>query len=242
LARPGDLLGSAPSGPGPRWWGKAIGATAATLTPVACAWAVLMIYLAIVRGAGVIPLGIASFAAVILPGMLFVAAIACLDVTRARMAVMVVVAPLKPEDRPAWEELSRGYKAFYRTPTTDEQYEAAWRQLRDEGSGFCGLGAYLDDARGGESAGVLVGIAHYLFHPAMWYGDVCYLQDLFVAEAARGRGAARALIERVAEIASSRGADRLYWTTQEDNARARLLYDKVARFNGFIRYDYPLGR
>jgi len=29
-------------------------------------------------------------------------------------------------------------------------------------------------------------------------------------------------------------------TTQEDNARARLLYDKVARFNGFIRYDYPL--
>jgi hypothetical protein len=37
-----------------------------------------------------------------------------------------------------------------------------------------------------------------------------------------------------------RGATRLYWNTQEDNARARLLYDKVARFNGFIRYDYPL--
>jgi hypothetical protein len=70
----GDLLGSAPTGPGPRWWGKAIGATAATLTPVACAWAVLLVYLATVRGAGVIPLGIASFAAVILPGMLFVAA------------------------------------------------------------------------------------------------------------------------------------------------------------------------
>jgi GNAT superfamily N-acetyltransferase len=156
------------------------------------------------------------------------------------MAVMVVVALLQPEDRPAWEDLARGYKAFYRTPTTDEQCTAAWRQLQDEGSGFCGLGAYLDDAPDGEPAGTLVGIAHYLFHPLMWYGDACYLQDLFVAEAARGKGAARALIERVAEMARSRGATRLYWTTQEDNARARLLYDKVARFNGFIRYDYQL--
>jgi GNAT superfamily N-acetyltransferase len=156
------------------------------------------------------------------------------------MAIMVIVAPLKSEDRPAWEVLARGYKAFYRTPTTDAHYEAAWRQLQDEGSGLCGLGAYLGDTAGGESAGALVGITHYLFHPMMWNGDACYLQDLFVAEAARGRGAARALIERVAEMASSRGAARLYWHTQEDNARARLLYDKVARFNGFIRYDYPL--
>lgn len=152
---------------------------------------------------------------------------------------MVVVTLLKSGDRTAWEELARGYKAFYRTPTTDEQYAAAWRDLQDEGSGFCGLGAYLGDAPGGEP-GALVGIAHYLFHPLMWYGDACFLQDLFVAEAARGQGAARALIERVAEMARVRGATRLYWTAQEDNARARLLYDKVARFNGFIRYDYPL--
>ena len=40
---------------------------------------------------------------------------------------MVVVALLKSEDRPAWEELASGYKAFYRMPTTDEQYEVAWR-------------------------------------------------------------------------------------------------------------------
>jgi GNAT superfamily N-acetyltransferase len=160
--------------------------------------------------------------------------------SHARMALMVVVAALSPGDRPAWEELARGYKAFYRTPTTEEQYEAAWRQLQDGGSRFCGLGAYLNDAPDGEPASALVGIVHYLFHPLMWYGDACYLQDLFVAEAARGQGAARALIERVAEIARNRGATRLYWTTQEGNARARLLYDKIARFNGFIRYDYSL--
>jgi hypothetical protein len=41
-------------------------------------------------------------------------------------------------------------------------------------------------------------------------------------------------------MARQRGASRLYWLTREDNARARLLYDKVARFNGFIRYEFPL--
>lgn len=152
------------------------------------------------------------------------------------MTVVITVAPLQASDRPAWEELARGYKAFYRTPTSGEQYEAAWQQLQDPGSGFCGLGACLDPA----PAGALAGIAHYLFQPVMWYGSACYLQDLFVAETARGQGAARALIERVAEVARIRGATRLYWHTQEDNARARLLYDKVARFNGFIRYEYPL--
>ncbi|HEX6527503.1 MAG TPA: GNAT family N-acetyltransferase [Streptosporangiaceae bacterium] len=156
------------------------------------------------------------------------------------MTVMIVVAPLEPEDRPAWEELARDYKAFYRTPTSDEEYDTTWRQLHDEGSGFYGLGAYLDSALDGTSARALVGITHYLLHPLFWYGDACYLQDLFVAETARGQGAARALIERVAEQARIRGATRLYWMTQDDNARARLLYDKVASFSGFIRYDYPL--
>jgi GNAT superfamily N-acetyltransferase len=51
---------------------------------------------------------------------------------------------------------------------------------------------------------------------------------------------ARALIERVADVARERGCARLYWTTKQDNAVARVLYDKVARFSGFIRYDYSL--
>ena len=64
--------------------------------------------------------------------------------------------------------------------------------------------------------------------------------DLFVDKTARGRGAARALIEQVAAAAREHGATRYYWHTQQDNATARLLYDKVARFSGFIRYERPL--
>jgi hypothetical protein len=50
----------------------------------------------------------------------------------------------------------------------------------------------------------------------------------------------RGLIEAVAAAARDRGCNRLYWTTKEDNATARPLYDRIARFNGFIRYDFPL--
>ncbi|WP_327319191.1 GNAT family N-acetyltransferase [Streptomyces sp. NBC_01235] len=144
---------------------------------------------------------------------------------------MIEIGSLNPDDRPAWEVLARGYKKFYRTDVPDEGYEEMWRRLRDGGEVHA-VGARAD--------GELVGIAHYLFHATGWMADSCYLQDLYVDEAARGRGVARALIERVAEAARERGAARLYWTTQEDNTTARALYDRVAAFNGFIRYDHPL--
>jgi len=144
---------------------------------------------------------------------------------------MTEIGALQARDRAEWDGLARGYKTFYRTVLPDASYDATWRRLM-QGEVLHGLAARLD--------GKLVGIAHYLFHASVWSEDICYLQDLFVDEAARGQGVARALIERVAQAARQRGAPRLYWQTREDNARARALYDRVARFNGFIRYDHPL--
>ena len=148
------------------------------------------------------------------------------------MNAVIEVGALRPGDRADWEELARGYKAFYRTTVPDEVYEETWRRLLDD-TEIHGVGARRD--------GRLLGLAHYLFHATAWMADSCYLQDLFVAESARGHGVAGALIERVADAARERGAARLYWTTQQDNTRARALYDRVARFHGFIRYDHPLG-
>ncbi len=141
------------------------------------------------------------------------------------------IAPLALPDRRPWEALARGYKAFYKTEATPAQYDAAWQRLLQH-DGVYGLGAHLD--------GRLVGIAHYLFHTGVWASRYCYLQDLFVDEAVRGRGVARSLIEAVAAAARETGAQRYYWLTQEHNTTARVLYDKVARFQGFIRYDHPL--
>lgn len=67
-----DLLTSTPTGIGPRLWGKAIGAGAATITPLALCWTALLGYLTAQHGAGVVPVGIAAFAVIILPGLIFV--------------------------------------------------------------------------------------------------------------------------------------------------------------------------
>lgn len=143
----------------------------------------------------------------------------------------VRIAPLSPADRGAWERLARGYKDFYQTSATAAEYDMAWSRLLAE-DGVFGLGASID--------GELVGFVHYLFHTGTWTPSICYLQDLFTDPAARGKGAARALIEAVAEGAVRHGASRLYWLTQDHNTTARALYDKLAVNRGFLRYDYPL--
>ena len=144
---------------------------------------------------------------------------------------MIEIAPLADSDRAVWQVLATGYNDFYETVWPLDIYDRVWRRLQ-AGEGAHALGARLD--------GRLVGIAHYLFHTSVWRGDVCYLQDLFTDEMARGQGVARALIDAVAAEARRRGASRYYWQTRQDNARARALYDKVAVFRGFIRYDYSL--
>jgi GNAT superfamily N-acetyltransferase len=144
---------------------------------------------------------------------------------------MIEITPLRDEDRNAWQPLAVAYNAFYERVLPDATYERTWQRLM-EAKELHGLAARSD--------GRVVGIAHYLFHANVWFDEVCYLADLFVDEAVRGQGAARLLIEEIAAKARARGCARYYWLTKQDNVRARGLYDKVARFAGFIRYDYPL--
>jgi GNAT superfamily N-acetyltransferase len=148
----------------------------------------------------------------------------------------IIVTTIIAEDRARWAELWRGYLDFYETRLPPEMYAHTWQRLIAVESPIRGLGARL-----GGSAAPLVGIVHYLFHAHAWTTkEVCYLQDLFVDGAVRGQGCGRSLIEAVAARARERGCHRLYWATKEDNAAARSLYDRIARFNGFIRYDYAL--
>ncbi len=139
--------------------------------------------------------------------------------------------PLRPDDRPEWEALARGYKDFYEDPVADAVYDEVWARLMGGGP-IRGLGCRSD--------GALVGIAHFLFHAHSWKDEVCYLQDLFTLPEARGQGVARALIDAAAEEARGRGCAAFYWLTKQDNEAARRLYDRIARNKGFIRYDYPL--
>jgi GNAT superfamily N-acetyltransferase len=141
-----------------------------------------------------------------------------------------VIRTLRPGDRAQWDKLWQGYLTFYETALPEEVTELTWRRLMDPEApilGFC-----AEDADG-----VLLGIVHYLFHPVTWAaGPRCYLEDLFTAAEARGKGVGRALIEAVYEAADKRGADQVYWLTATTNATARQLYDQVATATSFIKY------
>ena len=87
----------------------------------------------------------------------------------------------------------------------------------------------------------MTGLAHYIFHRSTTLiGTTCYLQDLFTAEEARGKGAGRALIEAVYENARAAGCQKVYWQTHETNATAMRLYDQIAERSGFIVYRHNL--
>jgi GNAT superfamily N-acetyltransferase len=143
----------------------------------------------------------------------------------------VMVKRLVAGERPAWEQLFRGYLDFYGMNLTDAAIDRAWTEFAAD-ERMHALGARL----GGE----LVGIVHFLEHPSTTAADVCYLQDLFTSADVRGRGVGRALIAAVVEAARGRGCSRVYWVTHEFNATARRLYDQVAVDSGFIRYQIQL--
>ncbi len=141
----------------------------------------------------------------------------------------VHIRPFGPEDREAWEPLWQAYLTFYKSTLPAEVTDTTWRRLNDPLEPMYGLAAILN--------GQIVGIVHYLYHRSTWsVGNYCYLQDLFTAEEARGRGVGRSLIEAVYEKAKADGASRVYWLTHETNVTAQALYDKVAQRSGFIQY------
>jgi GNAT superfamily N-acetyltransferase len=145
------------------------------------------------------------------------------------MTARFAIRPVGKGERAAWEPLWKGYQTFYEVALPSEATDKAWERLHDPVEPMFILGAYVE--------GKLTGIVHYLFHRSMWtIGNYCYLQDLFVAEEARGLGLGRALIEAVYEAARNVGASRVYWLTQESNKTARALYDKLAERSGFIQY------
>jgi GNAT superfamily N-acetyltransferase len=145
------------------------------------------------------------------------------------MADNTEIRPVGADERAAWEPLWAGYLAFYKASLAPAASDVAWARFHDPDEPMFLLGAYVD--------GKLTGIVHYLFHRSTWTpGDYCYLQDLFVADGARGLGLGRALIEAVYEKAKAVGASRVHWLTQTTNAEARILYDQVADNPGFMQY------
>ena len=143
------------------------------------------------------------------------------------------VRQLQVGDKPAWEELLFAYLKFYETSPSDVNSELLWDRLTNPEPQIQALVA--------EANGVVIGIAHFHYQLSTWSDtSYCYLEDLYVAEGARGKGAAKALIQEVQELAIKQGCTELFWITKESNTTARKLYDKVANLSDFVRYEKKL--
>lgn len=132
-------------------------------------------------------------------------------------------------DEARWRALWRAYLDFYRMDLAEPVVASTWRRMLDPAGDLHGFAA--------EQQGKVVGLAHYLFHPTTSaIGLRCYLQDLFVDRAVRGRGVAQALMRAVYAEADKAGSDQVYWLTAHDNLAARRLYDRIGKLTPMIKY------
>lgn len=141
----------------------------------------------------------------------------------------IVIRDPTAEDEADWRRLWSGYNAFYESQVEEPVTAATWRRLRLKSDGLFGRVAVYDGAIAGFTACVL--------HAGTWTQQpICYLEDLFVDPALRGKGIGEALIDDLIVRAHDLGWSRIYWHTRENNEVARRLYDKFAKADDFVRY------
>src|ERR1043166_2850458 len=118
------------------------------------------------------------------------------------MSGAIRVRAIESGDREQWSVLWAGYNAFYGragpTALRAEITDVTWNRFFDPQEPVFAFVAAEQDR--------LHGLAHYLFHRSTTRLEpVCYLQDLYTAEASRGRGVGRLLIEAVYTQAKAQG-------------------------------------
>lgn len=146
----------------------------------------------------------------------------------------ITITTLRGEDHAEWLELWKGYLEFYETELEDATTRVTFEQIISSPPQIHGAIARDADGRA-------IGLVHWLRHAATWApAGYCYLEDLYVAADARGRGAGEALIEYVRAWSQQQGIAKVYWLTAETNAVARGLYDRVASRSGFVHYEIKL--
>ena len=139
-------------------------------------------------------------------------------------------------DLAALMPLLRAYCHFYGTAPEDSGLERMVRALisSTDGEGFL---LVAED----ESDEVIGFAACGWKWSSLRAARIVVLEDLFMAEQARGRGYADALIEATADVARRHGSPAVTWLTKEDNRRARAVYDRVGgRSEPFVEYELEL--
>lgn len=139
-----------------------------------------------------------------------------------------------PDDAAIIGKLLHDFNREYDEPTPEvPQMAERVRQLFATG-GFVTLLA-------GEEATQAHGLAVLRFRPAIGsFALECYLAELYVVPAKRGRGIGRALMADVLDVARAEGAEYIDLGTSEDDVAARHLYESFGFINREGGPDGPI--
>jgi GNAT superfamily N-acetyltransferase len=144
-----------------------------------------------------------------------------------------VIARVTEADLPELLPLMRRYCEFYGVDPPDEALLALSRALlaAPDRHGV----QLLARAGDGQPAGFAT---VYWTWSTLSAAEVGVMNDLFVAEHARGTGLADELIGECAGLCRERGVSELIWQTAPDNRRAQAVYDRVgARRSQWLDYS-----
>jgi GNAT superfamily N-acetyltransferase len=131
------------------------------------------------------------------------------------------VRPGRPADLPAFIALMKGLAASEDLPGPDA---AAQARLHQHAFASPRPFELLVAEEGGEVRGCAV---YFFTYSTFLACPVLDLEDLFVDQAARGRGMGSALMKGLAEIAVERGCGRLQWHVREWNEKAQAFYQRL---------------
>jgi GNAT superfamily N-acetyltransferase len=147
-----------------------------------------------------------------------------------------VIALVTEADLPELLPLMRGYCDFYEVDPSDDALLAMSRMLiADPEQGVQLL------ARDGDGDGAAVGFATIFWTwSTLSAAGLGVMNDLFVAQDARGGGWADALIAACADRCRERGVHELAWQTAHTNTRAQAVYDRVGARRDDRWLDYSL--
>lgn len=141
----------------------------------------------------------------------------------------MIVRPLQADDEQPWLALWQGFQDHFAGAVPPAVSRQTWGVLLDASQPLHGLLAIAD--------GQACGLVHYSFTPFAWTASpVCFLQDLFVDETARGSGVGRALAQGVYAAAQAGGAANVFWLANAANERLLQFYRGIALETPFVRF------
>lgn len=146
----------------------------------------------------------------------------------------ITIRAIEVADEDGWRVLWKDYCDFYQTDLAEAVTASTWGRILNPVEPLYALVAE-------DEAGTLLGFANYVLHPHTWSDQtLCYLEDLFVCEDARGNNIGHSLIKSLIQQGRERGWKRVYWHTNADNERARRLYDRFTPADDVVRYVVTL--